>query len=53
MSKKYILISEEKLKELLTTQIKYDALVQGGVDNWGWYSESIQNFAEDLNMIAL
>lgn len=53
MSKRYVLISEEELKELLTTQIKYDALVQGGVDNWNWYSESIQNFAEDLNKEGL
>ena len=53
MSKRYVLISEEELKELFVTQIKYNALVQGGVDNWDWYSESIQNFAEDLNKEGL
>lgn len=35
--------------ELIKDQAFLSALEQGGVDNWEWYSESLLNFAEDLN----
>lgn len=52
MEKKYI-ITEAKLKELLTDSVLLSALECGGVDNWAWYYESISDFinnwAEDNN----
>ena len=38
--------------ELIKDQAFLFALEQGGVDNWEWYSESLLNFAEDLNKEA-
>lgn len=41
---KYYIISEKRLKELLEKETRYDALKNGGVDNWEWYGISIQNY---------
>lgn len=35
-------ISEERYSELLDSEKKLNALEAGGVDNWEWYSESLQ-----------
>lgn len=42
LTEKYYLISENMLKRYLTESVIYNALVNGGVDNWEWYGESIQ-----------
>lgn len=35
-------ISLKRYKELLDSEKKLHALEAGGVDNWQWYSESLQ-----------
>lgn len=48
--KNYI-IDEERLKELLKAELKLMALENGGVDNWSWYSDSLNDFLkDDFNM---
>lgn len=37
------LIEEEELAELLRDSAKLAALENGGVDNWLWYSESLND----------
>lgn len=48
---KHYIISENMLREYLTKSIRYNALVNGGVDNWEWYGESIcekiKQYSED------
>ena len=39
-------ISKEELVELLYNNFKLMALESGGVENWDWYSESINDFEE-------
>lgn len=46
--KKYI-ISENKLRQLLKDEIKLEALEYGGVDNWEWYGDSIQDYLKECN----
>ena len=43
MEEKLFVLTETQLVELLTDQMKLDALDRAGVDNWCWYGE---NFAE-------
>ena len=45
--KKYI-ISEDKLLNLLVASHKLTALEFGGVDNWDSYSESLNEYVDDL-----
>lgn len=47
--KKYI-ISENKLRQLLKDEIKLEALEHGGVDNWEWYGDSIQDYLKECNV---
>ncbi len=42
-----ILISKEKLAELLESHMRLCALENGGVDNWSWYGESIRSFLKE------
>lgn len=37
-------VSESELIELIHDSMKLCALENGGVDNWTWYSDSIQDF---------
>ena len=37
-------ISEKRLKELERSAAKLQALENGGVDNWEWYSESLKEW---------
>lgn len=46
--KQYI-ISESMLKNYLTKSIRYDALVNYGVDNWEGYGES---FSEEIELCS-
>lgn len=43
MEEKLFVLTETQLVEMLTSQMKLDALERAGVDNWCWYGE---NFAE-------
>ena len=38
------IIGEWRLRELLAKEARYDALENGGVDNWKKYGASIQNY---------
>ena len=45
MSKKrYRLILEAELVELLESQNRLVALESGGVDNWSWYGDSLHDY---------
>lgn len=56
MEKVYV-IYENELKELLHDSLKLMALENGGVDNWEWYGDSLNDFLnsngeEDFYKIA-
>ena len=42
---KYVKISINELKGLITAAHSFYALQQGGVDNWEWYGASLQDYA--------
>lgn len=42
---KFVKISINELKELITAAHYFYALEQGGVDNWEWYGASLQDYA--------
>jgi hypothetical protein len=42
-----VTISQERYKELLLTERKLMALEDGGVEDWGWYGETMKEFRED------
>ena len=44
----YIAISAKEYRELLADSMRMRALECGGVDNWDWYGESLNNFKKDL-----
>lgn len=44
---KYYLIEESRLKELLKSEARLDALEWGGVDNWEWYGESLSQYLDE------
>lgn len=44
---KYYLIEESRLKQLLETEARLDALEWGGVDNWEWYGESLSQYLDE------
>ena len=43
---KHYIISENMLRKYLTESIRYNALVNGGVDNWEGYGESLSEEIE-------
>ena len=47
MEEKKYLISESELRDLLNSFYTLHALERGGVDNWAWYSESIDDFKKE------
>lgn len=47
MENKYI-VPEKRLRELLETEARLAALEQGGVDNWEWYSDSLNDYLKDF-----
>ena len=47
MEEKLFVLTEAQLVNMLTDQMKLDALERAGVDNWCWYGE---NFAEMQKM---
>ena len=44
---KYYLIEESRLKQLLESEARLDALEWGGVDNWEWYGESLNQYLDE------
>ena len=44
---RYYKISEDALKDMLQDSIKLSYLESGGVDNWDWYCDSINEGVED------
>ena len=44
----YIAISASELVKLIAADMKLTALEAGGVDNWAWYCESLNNLLEEL-----
>ena len=56
MEKVYV-VYENELKELIHDSLKLMALENGGVDNWEWYGDSLNDFLnsngeEDFYKIA-
>lgn len=43
---KYYKIAEDELLNLIEFNMRLCALEAGGVDNWEWYSVSLDNFIE-------
>lgn len=48
---RYYRISAPALRELLMYAHSYLALEGGGVDNWEWCGESIQDYIKDCSVI--
>jgi hypothetical protein len=46
MSKETIVITKEEYELLLKRDFKLSCLEDGGVDNWEWYSESLEPYYE-------
>ena len=44
---KMYLVPKSDLESLIYGALTYNALEQGGVDNWGWYGESISDFISE------
>lgn len=44
--KKYRLVEEKELIDLLESYNRLQALENGGVDNWEWYGASLGDFLE-------
>ena len=42
-----IILTETEFKNIYCGYLKYLALERGGVDNWGWYGESLGDFLRD------
>ena len=45
-----VVITKKELIELLEARYTLIALRRGGVDNWGWHSESFDEFLDDYWM---
>lgn len=41
-------ITEERYKELIDREKKLLALEAGGVDNWEWYADSLEEYWAEL-----
>lgn len=44
MSEEKVTITKAEYNNLLDRDRKLTALENGGVDNWAWYSESLQDY---------
>lgn len=44
---KNIILTETEFKNIYRGYLEYLALQRGGVDNWGWYGESLNDFLRD------
>lgn len=48
-----ILITKEEYLSLLQESMKYQSLMDNGVDNWIGYSDSINEFEDNFNNLKL
>ena len=48
---KNIILTETEFKGIYRGYLKYLALQNGGVDNWEWYSESLNYFLKDCYLV--
>ena len=44
---KNVILTEMQFKEIYRGYLKYIALQGGGVDNWEWYGESLNDFLKE------
>ncbi|KZZ61541.1 hypothetical protein A3761_20860 [Oleiphilus sp. HI0123] len=51
MDHRGLIISEERLRALLETEFEMICLLNGGVDNWSWYGESMPSEEETQNYV--
>ena len=49
---RYFKLSEDELRDLLKSAYLAWALEAGGVDNWEWAGDSVQDFIDDYNRTA-
>lgn len=49
MCLEYTSIDKNTLRDLLEGYYYYIALASGGVDNWEWYGDSINQFVEEID----
>jgi hypothetical protein len=42
-----VLIEEDELQGLLEANEKLTALEDGGVENWEWYDNAVENYSQD------
>lgn len=47
LDNEFVTISKKDYDELVYSSRKLALLEEGGVDNWEWYSESLQELYED------
>lgn len=52
ITKDQIIIDKDTLYDLLESDFKYWALENGGVDNWEWYGDSLDDAIESYNADA-
>ena len=46
--KQFVLVPVDKYKELALDSKVYNALVAGGVDNWEWYDDVLQEVWKEI-----
>ena len=44
---KYFIIEEKEMRRMLENHLKLIALERGGVDNWSYYSDSLNDFLNE------
>lgn len=49
MNKEYVLVPKEEFDDIITNYLVMLAGISGGVDNWQWWDESINNFIDMYN----
>lgn len=46
MEKQLVMITQERLDELLDYEAKLCSLYNGGVEDWEWYGDSLQQYKD-------
>ena len=49
MNKEYVLVSKSDFRALVSGYLFMSAGTMGGVDNWEWWGESINDFIKSYN----
>lgn len=50
-TKEYVLVPKKEFEEIITKYLEMMAGEGGGVDNWHYWSESLNDFIKDYNNI--